>query len=572
MGGGGIVYTNFIIFFKKEKNEMKKYMKHVLCLLLVAPLAIVFAACSGGGNNGGGNNNGNGTGNGNGTETMWQVLFDTQGGAPTPAVQNVEDNSYATVPTTSPQKSGYEFGGWSFAPDGAVTYSLGPICADTTICAVWQSIDTNERFDFILDPRVDGVSPSNYYMSISNGTVTSSNIPDISTVTAPKKFGHEFLGWFAATTGGAAITAFPAILTENTTLYAQWRKMSAVELYNGCFSYANVVNGNATAITNAVYFDGSGAASQSLADDVDFLGETNFALASMSGDFENITFAGATGSITATVVAVGFDYSEPIAITSSNIHNNAGKLTGIRVTRNGNTYHLGYKGTATQNITVRYGYGLENGQPQTVVITQTYKIGSQIIAPTEEQMARTNYRFMGFRDFNLGSLNSSPDFNFAPLVFEDTIIGAFYIMESFWTTFGEPDYYTIVCRTNNAAAPATGNKTYFTELKIAFTVGTNGAPNTFTLTNGHTAAQDTMFGSVAAGTTVTGTFDFSRTGTQIVFTPTAGNPVTLYWNPVSGNWAAFFKSEGMDLSVDLRLSTNALESSGNHYLIGAHTA
>ncbi len=132
---------------------------------------------------------------------IYTVYFYTNGGT-TVAPQRVEEDSYATVPTTT--KTGYEFAGWS-------NNLTQPIVADTTIIAYWSEDTYTVSFD------------SAGGEDIANITVTYSKSYSLPT---PQRAGYSFDGWFDANgteyEGGTWQTA------SDVELVARW----SVNTYN----------------------------------------------------------------------------------------------------------------------------------------------------------------------------------------------------------------------------------------------------------------------------------------------------------------------------------------------------
>ena len=125
----------------------------------------------------------------------------TQANEPSGATFTVASGSALTDP-------GYAFGGWN---DGTTTYAAGSTytmpAANVTLTAVWTPITYTVTFN-----------------SEGGSSVANMSGPDGTTITlpsAPTYAGYTFDGWFAAASGGSALTS-PYTLAGSVTLYAQW--------------------------------------------------------------------------------------------------------------------------------------------------------------------------------------------------------------------------------------------------------------------------------------------------------------------------------------------------------------
>ena len=125
----------------------------------------------------------------------------TQANEPSGATFTVASGSALTDP-------GYAFGGWN---DGTTTYAAGSTytmpAANVTLTAVWTPITYTVTFN-----SEGGSSVAN--MSGLDGTT-------ITLPSAPTYAGYTFDGWFAAASGGSALTS-PYTVAGSVTLYAQW--------------------------------------------------------------------------------------------------------------------------------------------------------------------------------------------------------------------------------------------------------------------------------------------------------------------------------------------------------------
>ncbi len=143
---------------------------------------------------------------GNATDT---ITFNTQGGSAVAPVNGLDGTS-VTLPG-APIYPGYTFAGWNSATDGSgTTYGGGAaytLAGSATLYAQWT-------------PTIDTVS----FNTQGGSAVAPVSGLDGTTVTlpaAPTRAGYTFAGWFAAASGGSALTS-PYTLAGSTTLYAQW--------------------------------------------------------------------------------------------------------------------------------------------------------------------------------------------------------------------------------------------------------------------------------------------------------------------------------------------------------------
>ena len=124
------------------------------------------------------------------------VSFDSDGGSPIES-QSVEYNSKASIPTSEPTKTGYDFVGWDFNFNTLIT-------KDTEITAEWKI-------------KIFTVS----FNSNGGSELPSQNVEYKSTVrtpTPPTKANYEFDGWLL---NGSKYN-FGTLVTGNITLDANW--------------------------------------------------------------------------------------------------------------------------------------------------------------------------------------------------------------------------------------------------------------------------------------------------------------------------------------------------------------
>lgn len=146
----------------------------------------------------------------------YSVNYDSQGGS---VVGSDAVNSPAitinSLPT-APDKTGYLFGGWHTAPNGAGTVftATNIVSNNTTVFAKWNSYNYTVFFD------------SQGGTAISSKTVASPSTTIDVLPTEPTRTGYIFGGWFTAPNGGGSLFNESTIVTINTTVYAKWNSYS----------------------------------------------------------------------------------------------------------------------------------------------------------------------------------------------------------------------------------------------------------------------------------------------------------------------------------------------------------
>lgn len=164
-----------------------------------------------------------------GKPKTFTVFYDTMGGSDVPSASVTEGESPSAP--TDPIRFGFVFRGW-FA-DAAATVPASPastpVTGDVTYYAGWTPANAVQ---VKLDTKGGSAVPA--VGVILGNTLTEDAIG------VPTKEGYTFTGWYK----NAACTArytFPAIPTENITLYAGWK------LNDGMGEYIGIVNGEEVA-------------------------------------------------------------------------------------------------------------------------------------------------------------------------------------------------------------------------------------------------------------------------------------------------------------------------------------
>lgn len=190
--------------------------------------------------------------------TPFTVTYNTDGGS---SVNNGSFTAGGSVTLPSaPTKPGYTFAGWFAAQSGGnalgSTYSP-PTAANTTIYARWTPINYSVTYDVHGGSSVTAGSYS------TGGSVTLPSAPTLA--------GYTFDGWFAAATGGNALTSpYSPGSYGNITLHAQWTPENYTVTYDedggssvsdGLFTYGGSVTLPSAPTKDGYTFDGWFAAS-----------------------------------------------------------------------------------------------------------------------------------------------------------------------------------------------------------------------------------------------------------------------------------------------------------------------
>ncbi len=174
------------------------------------------------------------------------VTFDANGG--TGSMSNQSASTATALTNNSFTRAGYNFAGWNtIAGGGGTAYANGasfPFTANTTLYAQWTANTLTVTYDS------QGGSAITAGSTTTGGTIASS--PG-----TPTRAGYTFNGWFAASSGGSAIT-FPYThgQTANFTLYAQWTLITYTVTFNsngGAGSMSNQTAAVATNLTTNAY-------------------------------------------------------------------------------------------------------------------------------------------------------------------------------------------------------------------------------------------------------------------------------------------------------------------------------
>lgn len=155
------------------------------------------------------------------------LSFNANGGSGAPSSQSYSSTSStysATIPATTPYRSGYTFDGWATSSTGSVQYDPGDRITlspgTTTLYAKWSQVQYTSHLNYSASGASNVPSNQSY-----TGTSTSNHTFTISS-TVPTMSGKVFLGW---STSNGAVTAqyqpggtISVPYNGTTTLYAVW--------------------------------------------------------------------------------------------------------------------------------------------------------------------------------------------------------------------------------------------------------------------------------------------------------------------------------------------------------------
>lgn len=144
------------------------------------------------------------------------VTFDVDGGNSIQPIKICEGQSTSvTLPT--PEKAGYDFGGWFENPRLTGTALTGEytVNGNVTLYAKW---------DAKLLYTVTFVTNAGGQFTVDVYTGDNGASPTI----VPTKEGHDLLGWYASETFEGDAVTFPYAPGENKTIYAKWGFVKAV--------------------------------------------------------------------------------------------------------------------------------------------------------------------------------------------------------------------------------------------------------------------------------------------------------------------------------------------------------
>ena len=203
---------------------------------------------------------------------IYTVTFDTLGGTEVEA-QQVEEDAFATAPTT--EKNGCTFEKWNW------DFSM-PITENTIITAIWNAFVYNIIYDFNIPE--DSVS-----QEVDNSmNPTTYTVDDTIHFSAPRRNGYHFTGW--------SVSNISKGTTGTVTTTAQWRPIIYEIVYD--FGDSNSVSKAANNDFNPRYY--------SVESEINFVEPTRAGYSFVSWD-KNIE-KGTTGTQTVTASWNVIDY------------------------------------------------------------------------------------------------------------------------------------------------------------------------------------------------------------------------------------------------------------------------
>jgi len=193
-------------FYKQSISIIRRH-RYTICALLV--IAIIMSGCLG-------------CNNLIEESSCFWVSFETDGGMPVPAMQEVMSGETVTAPSPNPVKTGYAFMFWHLSEDATAYNFQSPVNSDITLFAKWED-ETNVEYWQITWNLNGGSWPGNANHAsqvVKGGTLAEPN--------QPTKAGSEFDGWYkeAALTNKVTFPYNVNGVTANISLYAKWTTAS----------------------------------------------------------------------------------------------------------------------------------------------------------------------------------------------------------------------------------------------------------------------------------------------------------------------------------------------------------
>ena len=125
----------------------------------------------------------------------------------------------------NPTRSGYNFNGWNTTRNGAgISFTATTAVNDNiTVYARWTRVQPPPPFNLTVtfDGNGGTVLPENVIRQVVAGTSLGSDMP-----ANPTRIRYTFSGWNTARNGTGASFSASTVVTENITVYAQWRRIT----------------------------------------------------------------------------------------------------------------------------------------------------------------------------------------------------------------------------------------------------------------------------------------------------------------------------------------------------------
>ena len=185
------------------------------------------------------------------------LSYSANGGSGAPSAKSGESNTYFTVSSVKPSRSGYSFVCWNTYSNGNGTNYYGgntiKMTANKTLYAKWKKNVTNYTLSF----NGNGGSGVPGSITVSSGTTVT--IPS----KTPSRSGYTFVCWSTtansngATATGAGINYHPGgriTVSRNITLYARWQANTYKLYYNsngGSGAPSGTYYGSSVTVTSA---------------------------------------------------------------------------------------------------------------------------------------------------------------------------------------------------------------------------------------------------------------------------------------------------------------------------------
>ena len=158
------------------------------------------------------------------------LSFDANGGSGGPASQSYVSGSSITLPTATPNRTGYTFGGWSTTANGsAVSWPITGASANTTLYAIWTGVTVTVTYH--ADGSASGAAPAAQTFVYGTG---SADVTDSTGLTAIS--GKVFSGWNTTAAGTGSFYGVGTYYTgaTNLDLYPIWVSAASKTItYNG---------------------------------------------------------------------------------------------------------------------------------------------------------------------------------------------------------------------------------------------------------------------------------------------------------------------------------------------------
>lgn len=185
---------------------------------------------------------------------MQTVTFDANDGSGTPATTTQTRNVTTALTSNAFTRTGFTFAGWATARNGSGTQYANnanySFVSSQTLYAKWTALSNTVTYD------THGGSAVTAGSFLSGGTIAT--LP-----AAPTKSGYSFTGWFAAASGGSALSNgyAPGVVTA-ITLHAQWSALSRTVTFDangGAGSMSSQTSGSSAVLTtNTITRNGYG--------------------------------------------------------------------------------------------------------------------------------------------------------------------------------------------------------------------------------------------------------------------------------------------------------------------------